>query len=248
MDWRIYRSISARLRNSVLLMAALLCWCSGAVAQDTLSVEVSGDSITVKLPKKERKPREQRLLQGVAVGADLVGWVMKAAGADWAMMEVLARVNLKDKYFPIFELGLGEANHSGNDQDYQYNVRAPYFRVGMDYNINKKHNGNRMFFGLRYGFSFFNYDLTSPTPLTDPVWKESRPFDYESLHGAAHWGEIVFGLEMRLWKMIRLGWDARIKFRFTQKTDEVGPPWLIPGYGKNDTSGWGGTFKVLVEL
>jgi hypothetical protein len=53
---------------------------------------------------------------------------------------------------------------------------------------------------------------------------------------------------MRLWKMIRLGWDARIKFRFTQKTDEVGPPWLIPGYGKNDTSGWGGTFKVLVEL
>ena len=49
-------------------------------------------------------------------------------------------------------------------------------------------------------------------------------------------------------KMIRLGWDIRGKFRMAQTTGEVGPPWLIPGFGKNDTSGWGGTFKVMVEL
>lgn len=249
MVWRTYRSTSARLRNSLLLMAALLFCSPGAEAQDTLSVEI-GDTITVISPKprKEKKPREARVLQGVAVGADLVGWVMKVAGTEWSMVEVLARVNLKDKFFPIFELGLGNADHEGNDLDYRYYVLAPYFRAGLDYNINKKHNGNRMFAGVRYGFSAFNYDLTSPTPLADPVWNESRPFNYEGLHGSAHWAELVFGLEMRLWKMIRLAWDARIKIRITQKTNEIGPPWLIPGYGKNDTSGWGGTFKVLFEF
>ena len=216
-------------------------------AQDTLSVEV-GDTVKVKLPKKKDKDKEKRVYWGTAVGGDLVGLVMKAFGSEWSFMEVMARVNLKDKYFPVLEVGLGEADHEGNDLDYRFKARAPYFRAGMDYNINKKHNGNRLFGGVRYGFSFFNYDLVSPTPLTDPVWQTSHPFNYESLHGSAHWAEIVFGLETRLWKFIRIGWDIRGKFRIAQQTGEVGPPWLIPGFWKNDTTGWGGTFKVLVEL
>jgi len=243
---RTCRYTSAPLRNSIFFLLLLLL-SSPLSAQDTLHVETD-DTVQVELPKKQKKDKEKRLYYGVAVGADLVGLGMKVAGAEWSLMEVLARVNLKDKYFFIFELGLSEADHEGNDLDNRFNVRAPYFRGGMDYNINKKHNGNRMFVGVRYGFSAFNYDLTSPTPLEDPVWKTSQPFSHESMRGTAHWAEIVFGLEMRLWKMIRLGWDIRGKFRITQKTGEVGPPWLIPGFGKNDTSGWGGTFKVLVEL
>ena len=94
----------------------------------------------------------------------------------------------------------------------------------------------------------FNYDLNSPTPLTDPVWKTSQPFNYESMRATAQWAEVLFGLETRIWKMVRVGWDVRFKFRITQTTGEVGPPWFIPGFGKNDTSGWGGTFKVMVEL
>lgn len=240
------RSISAWLRNSFII-AMMMLLSSPASAQDTLRVEV-GDTVKVELPKKQKKDKEKRLFWGVAVGADLVGLGMKVAGTEWALMEVMARVNLKDKFFPVFELGLGEADHEGNDLDNRFKVRAPYFRGGIDYNINKKHNGNRMFMGVRYGFSAFNYDLISPTPFEDPVWHTSQPFNYEGMRGTAHWAEIVFGLETRLWKIIRLGWDIRGKFRIAQRTGEVGPPWLIPGFGKNDTTGWGGTFKVLVEL
>lgn len=240
---KICRYISAPIRNSILLLLVLLS--SPLSAQDTLRVEL-GDTVKIELPKK--KDKEKRIYYGVAVGADLVGLGMKVAGMEWSFMEVMARVNLKDKFFPIFEMGLGEADHEGNDLDYRFKLRAPYFRGGMDYNINKKHNGNRLFVGVRYGFSVFNYDLTSPTPLTDPVWNVSQPFNHESLRGTAHWAEIVFGLETRLWKIIRLGWDIRGKFRMAQTTGEVGPPWLIPGFGKNDTSGWGGTFRVMVEL
>ena len=123
------------------------------------------------------------------------------------------------------------ADHEGRDIDNRFNVHAPYFRVGMDYNINKNTRGNRLFAGVRYGISAFNYDLTSPTPLTDPVWKTSQPFNYESMRATAQWAEVLFGLETRIWKMVRVGWDVRFKFRITQTTGEVGPPWFIPGYG-----------------
>ncbi|MBR1682079.1 MAG: hypothetical protein IJ700_01760 [Bacteroidaceae bacterium] len=244
MAWRTYRSTSARLRSSALALWLLLL-SPVAAAQDTLRVEV-GDTVKISLPKKVKD--ENRFFYGVAVGADVVGLAMKAFGSEWSLMEVMARVNLKDKYFPVFEMGLGDADHEGNDLDYRFRTRAPYFRVGIDYNFNKKHNGNRLFLGVRYGFSVFNYDLVSPTPLEDPVWHESQPFSHTSLRGSAHWGEVLLGLETRLWRFIHVGWDARIKFRITQRTDDVGPPWLVPGFGKNDTSGWGGTFKILFEL
>ena len=246
MALRTCNSASARLRNSLLLLLGLLWLSPTAHAQDTLRVEL-GDSVQVTLPKKEKEQRKG-VFRGVAVGADIVGPIMKAFGSEWALMEVVARVNLKEKFFPIAEVGLGVADHEGRDIDNRFNVHAPYFRVGMDYNINKNTRGNRLFAGVRYGISAFNYDLTSPTPLTDPVWKTSQPFNYESMRATAQWAEVLFGLETRIWKMVRVGWDVRFKFRITQTTGEVGPPWFIPGFGKNDTSGWGGTFKVMVEL
>ena len=59
--------------------------------------------------KKEKAP----LLSGVAVSADLVGFAMKAVGAKFANMEVGARLNLFDKYFPVAELGIGDSHREG---------------------------------------------------------------------------------------------------------------------------------------
>ena len=194
-------------------------------------------------------PKKVRFIDGVAVGADLCGLGMKLAGCDWSQMEVLARLSIYDKYFPIFELGIGEADHEGRELDNHFSVRAPYFRVGADFNFTKKHNGNRLFLGLRYGFSAYNYDIDSPVPLVDPVWKQQQELQLHDLSGNAHWAEIVFGLETRLWTIVRLGWDARFKFRIKQKADAVGNPWFVPGYGKNDGStSWGGTFKLLFDI
>lgn len=247
MALKTYRYTSVWLKNSFLFIIGWFIFTSAASAQgilpkDTLEVELS-DSLKIIKPK-EKKPR---LIAGVSVGVDLVGLGMKIAGAEWSLMEVMARIHLKDKFFPIAELGIGEAEHEGHDLDNRFKVRAPYFRVGIDYNFTKKNNGNRLLVGARYGFSAYNYDLTSPVELTDPVWNVSKPFDY-SYSGSAHWAEIVLGLETRLWKFIHLGWDARIKFRIKQKLGENGQAWFIPGYGKNDTTWWGGSFKVLFEL
>ena len=185
----------------------------------------------------------------MAVGVDLVGVGMKVVGCDWSQMEAMVRVSFKDKYFPIFELGIGEGNHEGRDLDNTFSVRAPYFRIGADYNFTKKNNGNHLFAGLRYGFSAYKYDLDSGTPITDPVWGDSAPFSMHGQKGSTHWAEAVFGVETRIWKIVRMGWDIRFKLRIKQNSASVGPPWYIPGFGKmQEGLSWGGTFKVIFDI
>ncbi|MCR4995529.1 MAG: DUF6048 family protein [Bacteroidales bacterium] len=214
-----------------------------SIVMDTLTVGELVEKVQVKKKKKVH------FLNGVAVGADFVGLAMRLMGADWSNAEVMARINILDKYFPIVELGLGYADHEGAELDNHFSVSAPYYRAGMDYNINKKHNGNRLMIGLRYGFSTYTYDIDSPVPLTDPYWGESRELNLKDLDGHCHWAEIVVGLETRLWTIVHLGWDIRLKFRLKQKMSEVGMPWYIPGYGKSDgATCWGGTFKLMFDI
>ena len=107
--------------------------------------------------RKDNKPKEKApLLSGVGVGVDICGLAMKAVGARFANMEVSGRIGLKEKYFPIFEIGIGECTRYGGETTNVFSTRAPYWRIGMDYNVNKKVNGNRFLVGARYGFTTYN--------------------------------------------------------------------------------------------
>ena len=50
------------------------------------------------------------LFRGLSVSYDLAGTIMRMVG-DYGQIEGALRVNLKDKYFPIVEIGLGSAKH-----------------------------------------------------------------------------------------------------------------------------------------
>ena len=234
MALKTYKSIFAQVNKWLLLFAMSFLSFTATAQEPAPSGESEGPAIS--------------FIHGVAVGADLLGVVMKATNNDWSQLEVLARLNLLDKYFPIFEMGLGMADHEGRDLDNHFTTRAPYFRLGCDYNFTKKHNGNRLFAGLRYGCSFFNYDIDAATPLTDPVWGTQQEVNFRDLSGNMHWAELVFGLETRLWTIVHLGWDARIKFRIVENPHAIGSPWYVPGFGINDTSCWGGSFKILFDI
>ncbi len=247
---RTFRYISA------LLLSLAVSIADAQTPADTTAVEPSDSIVTVgdlvnSIADKVKGKHEKKIhfINGAAVGADIVGWGMKALGSDWRHMEVLGRINILDRYFPIAELGIGEANHEGRDLENRFKVRAPYFRVGADYNFNKKHNGNRMTGGLRYGFAKYNYDLFVAEPLTDPIWGGSEELDLTGRDGRCHWLEVVFGLETRVWTIVHLGWDIRIKAKLSQKKAPEGQPWYIPGYGKTDGSTcWGGSFKLLFDI
>ncbi len=207
--------------------------------------EKEGQTVTVSV---DTSPKETPVFGGVAVTGDLVGVIMKLANSDYSQMEVAARLNFKEKYFPVFELGYGASDCEGAETGNTYHTQAPYFRIGMDYNFFKKwQTGNRMYLGVRYGFTSFKYDISAPG-FADPVWGNEVPFVFNGLSANSHWGEIVFGLETRIWKIFHLGWNVRYKIRMSHSEASQGRPWYVPGFGKYGTSGLGGTFNVIFDI
>lgn len=187
------------------------------------------------------------LLMGVAVQVDLAGPVMKALNTKFDQLECGARINFRDKYFPLVELGVGECERDGEQNANHFKTRAPYFRVGMDYNFNKKHNGNRFFAGLRYGFSSYTYDFTN-VDFQDPVYGGNTGLDLSGQKANMHWAEVSVGCETKLWSFIRLGWTLRFKVRISEKDTPYGSPYYVPGFGKNGSTTWGGTCNLIFDI
>lgn len=204
----------------------------------------------VEYVKKENlTTKEAPLFSGYGIYTDLCGLGMAQFG-KWGQYEVGAHVGIKGTYFPVVEIGIGQSNHHDQRSQLHYNVHSPYFRVGMDYNLNKNRaSHNRYYVGVRYAFSAFSYDLTGPD-ITDDYWQQTVPYDSHGVNGAAHWGEILFGLQSQIWKFIHLGWTFRYKARLHEKMGEPGHAYYIPGYGKNgeSSSTMGGTFNIIFEL
>lgn len=88
--------------------------------------------------------------RGVQVKVDAIGLVQKAV-SDYGQYEAGVRVNLKDKYFPVVEFGLGKADHREVTTAISYHTSAPYAKIGMDFNIMKT-------------------NTTSIAPTSAPVW------------------------------------------------------------------------------
>lgn len=210
-------------------------------------ISVASKNDTVKVSIQPGTPEKVPLLAGVAVSVDICGLAMKGVGAKFANMEAGARINFKEKYFPIFEMGLGDCTREGQENNNQFSTTAPYFRIGMDYNFNKKMNGNRFFGGLRYGFSAFKYDFTNPD-FTDEVWQQPVPFEIKDHKGRAGWMELVLGVETKLWSIVRLGYNLRYRLRLSQSGNEWGDPWYVPGFGRNGGTTWGGTVNLTFDV
>ena len=145
-------------------------------------------------PKTER-PDTTRFFRGLQVMADAVGPIQLAV-SDYGQYEAALRINLKDKYFPVFELGYGTANHEDDPVTHVvYKTSAPYGKVGMDFNIMKnKHDIYRVYVGARYAFTSFKYDVASPV-LTDPVWKDPAEIELNNIPASCHWAELVFAVD-----------------------------------------------------
>ncbi|MCF0199700.1 MAG: hypothetical protein HUK02_10335 [Bacteroidaceae bacterium] len=185
---------------------------------------------------------------GAAVKVDLAGPVMKVLRTKYDQLEVGARLNFRDHYFPIAELGIGECERNSKTNNSQFKTRAPFFRVGMDYNLNRKHNGNRFFAGARYGLSRFNFDFTDPD-FRDPIWGNGQEgLNIKGQKATTHWAEFCLGCETKIWSFIRLGWTLRFKARLKQKAGDYGDPYYTPGFGKNGNTCWGGTAQLIFDV
>ncbi len=187
------------------------------------------------------------LYRGVQVKLDLVGLIQKAA-SDYGQYEVGVRVNLKDKYFPVAELGIGKADHHEIVTQTSYKTSAPYGKVGIDFNIlRNKHDIYRMYLGARYAYTSFKFDVDHPD-ITDPVWGGQSPFHYHDVKASYHWVELLASIDARIWGPLHLGWSARYKRRIMHDNGLLGNVWYVPGFGKQGGSRLGGTFDIILEF
>lgn len=187
------------------------------------------------------------LFRGFAVSVDLVGPLQMMLG-DYGQYEAALRINLKDKYFPIVELGIGKADHVNDVTDISYKTSAPYAKIGVDFNLLKnKHDIYRLFAGARYAFTSFKYDLSYPG-MTDPVWGNTAPFGANGVKCSYQWIEAVVGVDAKMWGPIHLGWSVRYRSRLSYNDGPLGNSWYVPGFGTSNGSNIGGTFNITIDI
>lgn len=193
---------------------------------------------------------QQPFYQGAMIGVDVSGLLGKAFGSDYTSTEASIECNLLNRYFPIFELGYGSTDTINEETDIHYKTSAPYFRIGAGYNIfsNKPHLPGKLLVGARLGFSSFSYDMEAPS-MNDPVWGEtSIPVSFEGVKSNASWLELTAEVRTNVYKNFHMGFSVRYKSLFSVKKAENSEPWYIPGFGKNNSSCFGITYKISYQL
>ncbi len=187
------------------------------------------------------------LFRGFSVSFDLVGPAMLLL-SNHGEYEGALRINLHDQWFPIFEMGLGRSNHTDEITEIKYKTTAPYFRLGMDWNIlRRKHQDNRMYAGFRYAFTTYNVDIIREN-LEDPVWKTTSHFGVKGTSCNMHWMEIVLGIDAKVYGPLHLGWTVRYKRRLIHKDGALDATWYVPGFGINDKDNIAANFNVIIDI
>lgn len=238
-------------------MAVLLASIAGMAMAQTDDTPAADDGINI-LAEPAQEPtqwvplqEEQRQLtffQGFSLGVDLVQPVMWQF-SDYGGIEAHLRLNLKNTFFPVVEMGYADGESTDENTSITYAVSAPYFKAGIDINmLRDKWQDNRLFVGLRYGFTSFSYDMSGPA-VEDPVWGGTEPFGYDGIDCTVHTVEIVAGVQVKIWSSFHMGWLVRYK-RILSQTDNVySEPYYIPGYGTT-TGGcaWSFNYHLVFDL
>ena len=208
-----------------------------------------GASAQEKKVLTDEEWKEMPLYQGTMVGIDVAGVAGKVLGSDITSTEAAISVNLKNRFFPIAEIGYGSINTTNDETDIHYKTSAPYFRLGMDYNVfyRKPYLPGYFTVGLRYGFTSFDYDVQAPS-LTDPNWGGiSIPVDYKGVKTNVGWAELVAGVKAHVFKGFYIGFTARYRARLSMSKHENSEPYYIPGFGKGKNN-FGITYNLIYKL
>ena len=224
----ISNSISRTVVSLVLLVACLM----QADAQKLFKLEK--DSIPI--------------MRGFQVSFDLFG-AGQMMLSDSGQYEAALRLNLHDQWFPIFELGYGKADHEEDVvTGIAYKTQAPYYRLGLDFNLlKKKHQSNRLFAGFRYAYTSYKVDMYH-REFDEPIWKWKTSFGVKDEKCSQHWLELVVGIDAQVFGPFHLGWSVRYKQRLAHSDGQLGKTWYVPGFGIWDTSTFGGTFNAIIDI
>jgi hypothetical protein len=181
----------------------------------------------------------------VRIGTDLGFIGVSLFDPDKKAFEINADVDLY-KFFITADYGM--ASWEFSRENFAYDNSGSYFKAGIDYNlIARDPDLNVIYFGLKYAHSSFDENFSYS--MTDPFF-----YDYAeqiSKPGmSANWYEANFGMKIRVWKDLYLGWAGRIKFaKKVSANDTSFDTYYIPGYGLADSdSRWGFNYQIFYRI
>ena len=181
----------------------------------------------------------------VRVGTDLGFIGVSLFDPDRSAFEINADLDLY-KFFITADYGM--ASWEFSRERFAYENNGSYIKAGFDYNlIARDPDLNVIYFGFKYAYSSF--DETFNYSMTDPLY-----YDYAeeiSKTGMnAHWYEANFGMKIRVWKDLYLGWAGRIKFAMKESTNSTSfNTYYIPGYVLADSdSRWGFNYQIFYRI
>lgn len=220
------------IQNRMFLM--LLCgifWIgnSNANAQsaDTAKSQKSSGSFVSK-PKNDVVTVHQ-----LRVGFDIGRFLFNNLYPSRKGYEIQFDYNWKGKLYLAAETGWGQGN-----VDYsflQYKTQGEFIRLGIQQSLlgqNSPKDFDNAFIGVRYAMGIGEIgdaNFTVPSPFGGTTAGVAPGQNY-----FVHWGEIVGGLEVAIWRHFYAGWMARGKFLINPHTFKQLSPNYIPGYGKGD--------------
>lgn len=251
---------------SVLLISLLLTAVLPLQAQE----RPYSPSVPKRVQKAQKKAQEIAkpeeivpLYNGLYIGADVFGIGSKLFGGDMLSSELQIQANLKNRFLPTVEVGYGITDE-WNNTGIHYKSKAPYFRLGIDYNTmsKKKEKNSFLFVGVRYGISKMKYDVRSlpvsdsafgdelgNNDLKDGAWgNESSVYDHAGQKATMQWMEVVLGVKVEIYKQFYMSWSVRSKHKLSSSNSEYGDPWMVPGFGKYGSSTIGITYSLIYKL
>lgn len=202
------------------------------------------------VPLTKEQYKQLPLFQGINVGFDIWGIGSKIFGSDFLSNDFFVEVNLKNRFFPIAEFGIGSTNTTNVETEIHYKASSPYFKIGMNYNIlyKKPYLPGYLYCGFRIGHSSFSYDVDAPNIKNPILGNTSIPFEYDGVKSNATWGELLLGINTKIYKRFSMGWALRYKATINVKKSENTQPWFLPGYGKNKSTSLGLTYNLIYKL
>jgi len=222
-----------RISKYIILLSSFVgCFCIDVFSQEKTDKDAT---------------EEIALYQGLKVSVDAYSLVMSTLSKETYSFEGNVQVNLKERYFPILEMGFAGADKTSIN-DYGFKTAGLFTKIGVDYNMLKPNrsgaNIHKYFFvGARYGFSRFSYDVTNIV-IDNGYWSGYIYRDFNDVKATKHWFEIVGGLHVEVLKNIYLGWNMRLKVQLgSEKYGEISP-WYIPGIGIKSVGNFGFNYMV----
>jgi len=171
---------------------------------------------------------------GLRVGIDLSKLVISFLEEDTKDLELVGDFRFKKNYYAAVELGFQEKTIQ--EDFFNFTTKGSYFKVGVNYNAYENWIGmsNEIYFGLRYGMSFFsqtlnNYTINVKGTYFDPATLEPNT-EFNDL--TAQWIDIILGLKVETFDNLYLGASFSIKKMLNIIEPENFKSLQVPGFNR----------------